>query len=182
MKLLICGDTHGSLTSAEKLLDAFKSEKADYMIFLGDIMNHGPRNNIPENYNPSKVCDTFNSIKEKVIAVRGNCDSEVDEFLLQFPVSATYQTIILGKNKLFATHGHIFDNDKIPESILPGDIFAFGHIHIPILEKQDGIIILNPGSSALPKEPHPPTYAILDDNKIAVKTFEGQNILEMELN
>ena len=146
-------------------------------------MYHGPRNPLPGDYNPAGVADILNEMKNKIIAVRGNCDSEVDQTLLDFPMTADYQTIPLAGGKLFTTHGHLFDPTpsllEIPSTVTRGDIFAFGHIHLPILEvNKNGIVVLNPGSVALPKEEHPPTYAIMDDGKIQIKTFDGEIYLE----
>lgn len=178
MKLIIASDIHGSLSAARHVVNVFEAENADYLVFLGDVMYHGPRNPLPDAYNPSGVAEALNTVKDKVIAVRGNCDSEVDQMLLDFSITAEYQNIPLAKGKLFATHGHIFDPTpaltKIPASVRRGDIFAYGHIHLPILEMNEaGILVLNPGSAALPKEGHPPTYALMSDDKVEIKTFDG---------
>jgi putative phosphoesterase len=177
MKLLIASDIHGSLSATRHVVAAFEKENADYLVFLGDVMYHGPRNPLPDEYHPAGVAELLNTVKDKVIAVRGNCDSEVDQMLLDFPITAEYQNIPLSSGKLVATHGHIFDPTpnltNIPENVGRGDIFAFGHIHLPILEVNDsGILVLNPGSAALPKENHPPTYAIISDVKVEIKTFD----------
>jgi len=175
MKLLIASDIHGSLSAARKVVEAFENEMADYLVFLGDVMYHGPRNPLPDEYDPAGVAKLLNTVQSKVIAVRGNCDSEVDQMLLDFPITAEYQTIPLASGKLFATHGHIFEPATIPASVSRGDIFAFGHIHVPILEvNQAGILVLNPGSAALPKENRPPTYAVISDDKVEIKTFDGK--------
>ena len=183
MKLLVASDIHGSLSAARNVVGAFKKENADYLVFLGDVMYHGPRNPLPDEYNPEGVAQLLNSIKDKIIAVRGNCDSEVDQMLIGFPITADYQNIPLGNGRLFATHGHIFEPNTIPESVISGDIFAFGHIHLPILEKNKaGILVLNPGSAALPKGGHPPTYALIADDKAEIKTFDGTIYREYILN
>jgi len=176
MKYVVASDVHGSLSAAKKVIDAFWKEEADYLIYLGDLLYHGPRNPLPDNYNPAEVAKLFNEISEKIIAMRGNCDSEVDQMLSDFPLTAEYQCIPFSSTKkIFATHGHIYDYESIPKSVVAEDIFAFGHIHLPILEKNvDGITILNPGSASLPKEGHPPTYAIINDHEIKIKTFDGE--------
>jgi len=180
MKLLIASDIHGSLSAAKKVIKAFENEEANYLVYLGDLMYHGPRNPLPDEYGPAEVAKLFNTIADKIIALRGNCDSEVDDMLTDFPMNAEYQTIPFEKNKLFATHGHIIDPAAIPASVASGDIFAFGHIHIPILEKNSsGVIILNPGSAALPKEGHPPTYAIISGDLVRIKTFDGKKYLDL---
>lgn len=174
MKLLIASDIHGSLSAARDVVEVFEEENADYLVFLGDVMYHGPRNPLPDEYNPTAVAELLNTVKDKVIAVRGNCDSEVDQMLLDFPMTSEYQNIPLASGKLFATHGHIFEPETIPVSVVVGDIFAFGHTHLPILEKNEaGILVLNPGSVTLPKEDHPPTYAVISEDKVEIKTFDG---------
>ena len=178
MKLLIASDIHGSLSAARNVVEVFEKENANYLVLLGDLMYHGPRNSLPYEYNPAGVAQLLNTVKDKVIAVRGNCDSEVDQMLFDFPITAEYQNIPLQRGKLFATHGHIYDPTpnltELPKSISSGDIFAFGHVHLPILEMNTaGILVLNPGSAALPKEDHPPTYATIDNDKVEIKTFDG---------
>lgn len=175
MKLLVASDIHGSLSATRHVVEAFEKEQADYLVFLGDAMYHGPRNPLPDAYEPAEVAKLLNTLKDKVIAVRGNCDSEVDQMLLDFPITADYQNMPLTKTRLFATHGHIFEPATIPASVKRGDIFAFGHIHLPILEmNESGILILNPGSVALPKESHPPTYALISEDRVEIKTFDGK--------
>ena len=174
MKLLVASDIHGSLSATRMVVEAFENEQADYLVFLGDVMYHGPRNPLPDEYNPAEVANLLNTYADKIIAVRGNCDSEVDQMLLDFPINADYQNIPLSFTRLFATHGHIFDQRTIPKSVIDGDIFAFGHIHIPILEvNEQNVLVLNPGSAALPKEGHPPTYATISESEILIKTFDG---------
>jgi len=178
MKFLVASDIHGSLSAARKVTCAFEREEADYLVFLGDAMYHGPRNPLPDAYEPAGVAELLNSLADRVIAVRGNCDSEVDQMLLDFPMMVDYQSIPLAKGKLFATHGHIYDPTpsltEMPQGVVAGDIFAFGHVHLPILEVNEaGIVVLNPGSAALPKEGHPPTYAVIDEGKVEIKTFDG---------
>lgn len=174
VKLLVASDIHGSLSAARHVVEAFEKEQADYLVFLGDVMYHGPRNPLPDEYNPSEVARLLNTIKNKIIAVRGNCDSEVDQMLLEFQITADYQNIPLPSNRLFATHGHIFEPETIPASVKRGDIFAFGHTHIPVLEMEEsGILVLNPGSAALPKQGHPPTYGIVSEKIVEIKTFDG---------
>ena len=175
MKLLVASDIHGSLSAARMVINAFETEQADYLLFLGDALYHGPRNPLPDEYDPAEVANLLNTYADKIFAVRGNCDSEVDQMLLDFPITAEYQNIPLSFTRVFATHGHIFDSRTIPKSVVSGDLFVFGHIHIPILEANDaGILVLNPGSVALPKEGHPATYATISDSEILIKTFDGE--------
>lgn len=172
MKLMFASDIHGSAYWAEKVVKSFKEEDADYLVLLGDILYHGPRNPLPKDYNPQAVIQLLNGIKDKIIAIRGNCDSEVDQMVLQFPITADYNIIPLKNRKLIASHGHLYHDNQLPSSLVPGDVFIFGHIHVPVLEQKDGIYILNPGSTTLPKENHPNSYGILESNRFKVKTFD----------
>jgi len=172
MKYLIASDIHGSAKSAQEILRIFEAEQADYLLLLGDFLYHGPRNPLPEEYNPGLVADLLNAYKEKIIAVRGNCDSEVDQLLLQFPMMHDTNTLILQNRKVVLSHGHIYHPDNLPQNLASGDIFMSGHIHLPILETTNGITIFNPGSVSLPKENHPPTYGILDGD-LCIKTLDG---------
>ena len=174
MKLLFASDIHGSASAARNVIKTFEQEKADYLVFLGDVMYHGPRNPLPDGYNPAEVAGLLNSVANKVIAVRGNCDAEVDQMLLDFPLTADYNIIALKDFKIFASHGHTYSPDNLPSGLTSKDIFASGHTHIPALEKKDGRpVIFNPGSAALPKENHPATYGVVEDGKIQIKTFDG---------
>jgi len=180
MKLLVISDIHGSLSAAKMVIEAFENEQADYLLFLGDALYHGPRNPLPDEYNPAEVAKLLNTIADRIIAVRGNCDSEVDQMLLDFPITADYQNIPLTHFKLFATHGHIFDHRTMPASVVSGNLFAFGHIHIPILTvNENNVLILNPGSVSLPKEGHEPTYATITDSDIFIKTLDGEIYRDM---
>lgn len=174
MKLMFASDIHGSAYWAEKVLERFEEEQADYLVLLGDILYHGPRNPLPKEYNPQAVIQLLNSIKDKIIAIRGNCDSEVDQMVLEFPIMADYNIIPLNNRKLMASHGHLYHDKQLPSSLVEGDIFIFGHIHIPVLEQKDGVYILNPGSATLPKENHPNSYGILENHHFKVKTFDGE--------
>lgn len=165
MKLLIASDIHGSSYYAQKIKDAYINHKCEQLLLLGNLLYHGPRNPFPKDYDPKEVIFILNGIKENIIAVRGNCDSEVDQMVLEFPIMADYTTIVNEDYKIVASHGHIFSPDYLP-SLNKNDIFMYGHIHIPVMECKDGIHLINPGSISLPKEGNPHTYGILDN-----KTF-----------
>jgi len=180
MKLLIASDIHGSLSAARKVVQLIAIEQADYLVFLGDAMYHGPRNPLPDSYDPAGVAAILNTVASQVIATRGNCDSEVDQMLLDFTITADYQVIPLRNGKLFATHGHVFEPNNLPSSLTRGDIFASGHTHVPVLTVADnGVIVINPGSVSLPKENHPPTYAMVTDTEILIKTFDQKIYREL---
>ncbi len=180
MKIMFLSDVHGSLYYTEKALEIFESEKATHLFLLGDIMYHGPRNPLTKDYNPAKVAELLNEVKDKIIAVRGNCDSEVDQMLLQFPIMSDYNIFALENYKIFATHGHIYNKENMPV-LNKGDVFIHGHFHLPMAEKIDDVYYLNPGSISLPKENNDNSYAILENNKFEIKNLEGNIIKSIEI-
>lgn len=180
-KLFFISDIHGSLYYLKKVLAIYESEKADYIIILGDELYHGPRNPLPKDYNPKEAAQILNTYKDKIIAVRGNCDSEVDEMVLQYPMMAAYSIVLYNSRKLFLTHGHIYDRNKLP-NLGSGDAIIYGHTHIPLAEKQDNIFVINPGSISMPKENNPNSYGILEDNVFKIKDLEGNIIKEIRFN
>ncbi len=180
MKIMFLSDIHGSLKYAKLGIGKFEEEKADKLVLLGDLMYHGPRNPLTEEYNPKEVADLLNKYKEKITAIRGNCDSEVDQMLLEFPIMADYTEIILNNFKIFATHGHIYDREKMP-LLNKGDIFIHGHFHLPMAEKLGDVYYLNPGSVSLPKDNFKNSYGILEDRLFTIKDLEGNIIKEIEI-
>ncbi len=173
MKWLIASDIHGSTVYCEKLLDSFRLENAERLLLLGDILYHGPRNDLPEGYAPKKVIEMLNNVKDKIICVRGNCDSEVDQMVLKFPIMADYTIIPLERNLIFATHGHNFGPDNLPP-LQVGDILLCGHTHVPSCRKIGEIRYLNPGSVSIPKEGSERGYMTLEDGVFLWKTFDGK--------
>ena len=151
MKWLIASDIHGDSACCAVLLDAFDSEGADRLLLLGDLLYHGPRNDLPEHYAPKEVISLLSARKDDILCVRGNCEAEVDQMVLPFPVLADYAILTLGKRMIFATHGHHFNKGQLPP-MHPGDILLHGHTHIPAWETvAGGCLYLNPGSVSLPK-------------------------------
>lgn len=179
MKLLIASDLHGSAYYCKKLLERVKAEQPDKILLLGDLLYHGPRNDLPRDYAPKQVIPMLNSLKEKIIAVRGNCDAEVDQMVLEFPIMADYTTLWLETGKpLFATHGHLFDPEHLPP--LPeGAAFVFGHVHIKYTEWQDGVLILNPGSLSIPKDASN-SYMVYENGLFTAKTVEGEVVASVK--
>lgn len=178
MKYFICSDIHGSETALKKILEQYKMHNADYLILLGDILYHGPRNPLPEGHNPKGVVELLNPLADKIIACRGNCDAEVDQMLLSFPVLADYSFIVDNGIKIFCTHGHIYNPDKLPK--LSGQIFLYGHTHIQEMHKnENGLLICNPGSISLPKGGTPAGYAIYENKKISLYDLQG-NIIKSD--
>ncbi|WP_163193064.1 phosphodiesterase [Clostridium thermarum] len=179
MKLIFISDIHGSIYFAKKAIEASLVEDADYIVLLGDQLYHGARNPLPKHYNPKEVASLLNSYAHKIIAVRGNCDSEVDQMVLNFPIMADYSNLLYNGRRLFLTHGHKFNIDNIPK-LNRGDVLIYGHTHVPLALKKGDIFIINPGSITLPKEDYPNTYGILKDNIFQIKAFDGRTIKEIQ--
>lgn len=180
MKLLICSDIHGDLDSMEKVLQAYEEEKADKILILGDLLYHGPRNDLPKTYAPKKVIELLNANKENIFTVRGNCDTEVDQMVLNFPILADYAVFYLDGLTVFATHGH-HHNTETPPALKRGDILLHGHTHILKIEEfGNGNTYINPGSAALPKNGNPRTYMIYENRKFIIKEFSGNTVLEKQ--
>ncbi|MDO4476118.1 MAG: phosphodiesterase [Lachnospiraceae bacterium] len=173
MKILVCSDIHGSAYYCRCMLKAFEEEKADRMLLLGDILYHGPRNDLPREYAPKEVIAMLNEYRDRIYAVRGNCEAEVDQMVLQFPVMADYCILPVGEHVVYATHGHVYNENNLPP-MSQGDALLHGHTHVWKAEEREGWKLLNPGSTSIPKEGNPPTYAILEDGVFRVKTFEGK--------
>lgn len=174
--LFFASDIHGSLPATEKLLAAFELSGAQHLILLGDILNHGPRNPIPEGYNPAEVANKLNGYAERIIAVRGNCDSEVDQMLLDFPMMVDYSWLLLESGqRMFITHGHKYNKDNRPK-LAEGDILVSGHTHIPIAEKCNGFYVFNPGSVTFPRDIAGPSFGIYSQGDLQVMSLDGSVI------
>ena len=171
MKLLIASDIHGSAEHCEQLFSAWEREKPDKILLLGDCLYHGPRNHLPEDYDTKRTMEVLNSLKSHIISVRGNCDSEVDQMVLEFPLLADYAVVEVAGRLMYATHGHKFTPQNLP--LQPGDIFIQGHTHVPCCKKYGEILWLNPGSVAIPKENSHHQYIIYDKGEFIWKDFAG---------
>ncbi len=180
MKYLIASDLHGSLYYAQKLCDIFAAEKADKIVFLGDCLYHGPRNPLPKDYNPLEVSELLNKHKQNIIAVRGNCDSEVDQMVLQFSMMADYAILNIGIRSVFVTHGHIYNEQNLP-LLSKGDVLVHGHTHVRELCDKGDYIFLNPGSLSIPKGDGINGYAVLENNVITTKNLEMQVLCELSI-
>lgn len=162
-KIMIASDIHGSAYWCEKLLKAYEREAPETLLLLGDILYHGPRNELPDGYAPKKVFAMLNPLKEKILCVRGNCDGEVDQMVLEFPVLADYAMLYACKTKLYATHGHLAGESN-PPPLSSGDVLLNGHTHVPCHKRlAGGILYVNCGSVALPKENTPHSYLVLEN-------------------
>ncbi|EFE95569.1 phosphodiesterase [Serratia odorifera] len=181
MKLMFAADLHGSLSATEQLVQRFAQSGADWLILLGDLLNHGPRNALPDNYQPAQVAEQLNRLADRIIAVRGNCDSEVDQMLLSFPIDTPWQQAIWQKRRLFLTHGHLY-HPSAPPPLSAGDVLAYGHTHLPQAERQGDIYCFNPGSIGMPKGGFPASYGLLQDDILRVIALQsGKTIAEVAL-
>ncbi|MFT5872587.1 MAG: putative phosphoesterase [Clostridium sp.] len=180
MKIFFISDIHGSLYYLKKAIDRYKEEGASYIVLLGDALYHGPRNPLPEGYNPQEVASFLNGYKDKLIAVRGNCDSEVDQMIIEYPMMSDYSIILYNNRRLFLTHGHIYNEENLP-NLSENDVLINGHTHIPVAKKSGKIYILNPGSVSLPKGNNPNSYAILQENLFEIKDLDGNVIKKILL-
>lgn len=181
MKLMVASDIHGSALWCGQLLDAFREEKADRLLLLGDILYHGPRNDLPEGYAPKTVIEMLNGEKDRIFCVRGNCDTEVDQMVLQFPILADYCLLTAGSRLIYATHGHNHNRQTLPP-LRPGDILLHGHTHIPTWDPfgQDNLC-LNPGSVSIPKAGSLRGYMLLDGTEVRWKTLACQEYHRISL-
>lgn len=161
MKLMIASDIHGSACFCRQMLDAYKREQADRLLLLGDLLYHGPRNDLPEGYAPKEVIQMLNDMKNELLCVRGNCDTEVDQMVLSFPILADYCLLELDGRTVFATHGHHYNPQNLPP-LKEGDILLNGHTHIPANQNMGTYTYMNPGSVSLPKEGSKRGYMIYD--------------------
>ena len=171
-KLLIASDLHGSAYYTKLLMDRIAEEKADRILLLGDLLYHGPRNDLPRDYAPTEVITMLNSIKNEVLCVRGNCDAEVDQMVLDFPIMADYAVLFAGGHTIYASHGHHF-NESSPPPLKKGDILLNGHTHVPVFHVREDFIFMNPGSVSIPKDGSCHSYMTLEDGNFFWKDVES---------
>lgn len=174
MRFLVASDIHGDSYWTERILEAFNSEKADRLVLLGDILYHGPRNDLPAHYEPKKVISLLNEYASLILAVRGNCDAEVDQMVLNFPITADYIHLVSGETMFFATHGHVYGPNKLPAALPKGAVLLAGHTHIACDREIQGLFgtkvrYMNPGSPSIPKEGSIPSYILIEDGNAVIK-------------
>ena len=172
MKWMIASDIHGSAYYCKKMVEAYRREKADRLLLLGDLLYHGPRNDLPRDYAPKQVIAMLNELSNDILCVRGNCDTEVDQMVLDFPILADYAILCEQGRLIFATHGHRYNEADLPK-IKHGDILLNGHTHVPACDQHGHYTYLNPGSVSIPKEGSPNSYLTLEDGAFLWKTLEG---------
>ena len=173
MKLMIASDLHGSAYYTRLLLEAMDKEQPDRLLLLGDLLYHGPRNDLPREYAPKKVIEMLNARKSKILCVRGNCEAEVDQMVLEFPVLSEFGVVFADGLTLYMLHGH--KNLDIP--VMPGDILLCGHTHVPVVRKDGEHYYVNPGSVSIPKDGSCHGYMILENRHLTHIPLEGENTL-----
>lgn len=178
MKYLIASDLHGSEYFTDRLIEAFNREQADFLVLLGDIYYHGPRNPFPEVYSPKNVADKLNAIKDKLIVIKGNCDSQVDTLISEFDFVENC-VLCSGGKSVFLTHGHVYNKDRMPKTNF--NAIVYGHFHTGFIEKQGGVTVANAGSVSLPKDGTPNSYLTLEKGVLTLKKLNGDIIKESEL-
>ena len=172
MKIMVASDIHGSALYCRRMLERFDEEGADKLLLLGDLLYHGPRNPLPEEYNPKAVAEMLNARKQQILCVRGNCDGEVDQMMLGFPIMADYCILSVGSRMVFATHGHHHNENSLP-MLQEGDILLHGHTHIPVLEDRGAYMLAHPGSVTLPKQESVRGYLLLEEGALTLKDLDN---------
>lgn len=167
MKIMIASDIHGSAFWCEKLMKAYSTEKPDRLLLLGDILYHGPRNDLPDGYDPKKVIALLNSVSDKILCVRGNCDAEVDDMVLDFQVSAEFAAVFDGDTAIYACHGH----KQFPK-VAKGSVIVSGHTHVPVDYEESGVRYINPGSVSIPKENSSHGYLVYENGNFVSKKLD----------
>ena len=178
MKFIIASDVHGSAYHLKKLIDRFNEEGGEKLILLGDIYNHGPRNPLPTEYAPMSVSEMLNQIKDKLLVIKGNCDSQVDTMISEF--SFIENAVIVSDNKtVFLTHGHVFNKDSLPATRF--DAILYGHFHTGFIERKGDTVVANAGSISLPKNGTPNSYLVLESGELTLKTLDGEVVSKMQI-
>ena len=180
-KIFIASDIHGDAETTALLLQRYRESGAEKLVLLGDILYHGPRNDLPAGYAPKRVIELLNAKKNDILAVRGNCEAEVDQMVLDFPVLADYAYLSFDGLHIFATHGHNYNTDKRPP-LVKGDILLHGHTHVPAAEIfGDENYYINPGSVSIPKENSPKSYIIYENREFTFYTLDGRIYKQLKL-
>ncbi|WP_339009838.1 phosphodiesterase [Aeromonas popoffii] len=180
MKIAIMSDLHGSLSALELVLDQLSTWQPDHYLLLGDVLNHGPRNPVPPGYAPAAVAERLNQLAPQIMAVRGNCDSEVDQMLLDFPMMAPYNQLLVDGRRWFVSHGHLYRPEAVP---LPaGSLFISGHTHMPVLQREGELVLMNPGSICFPRAELAATYGRYEDGVLGIHACaDSEALLRLNL-
>lgn len=180
MKWMIASDIHGSARWCRAMLDAWNAEGSPRLLLLGDLLYHGPRNDLPDEYAPKQVIAMLNPLHDKLLCVRGNCEAEVDQMVLDFPVMADYCALAMDGHVIYATHGHLHGEDN-PPPLENGGFLLCGHTHVPGCHRHEAFTYLNPGSVSLPKNGSAHSYAVLEDGVMTWKALDGGTFLSEKL-
>ncbi|MCI6731451.1 MAG: phosphodiesterase [Lachnospiraceae bacterium] len=180
MKLMFASDIHGSAYYCRKMLERFEKEQPEKLILLGDLLYHGPRNDLPKDYAPKEVIGMLNGIKKELLCVRGNCEAEVDQMVLEFPVLADYMVMFEAGHMFFITHGHLFNKEKVP-MLKSGDILIHGHTHIQAMEDCGDFFYINPGSVSIPKAGNQHSYMMYEDGTFTIRNLQGEDIMSWSI-
>ncbi|MDO4261531.1 MAG: phosphodiesterase [Eubacteriales bacterium] len=180
MKLMIASDIHGSAYFCRKLLERYEKEGSDRLVLLGDVLYHGPRNDLPRDYAPKEVIAMLNPLKRKILCVRGNCDTEVDQMVLEFPILADYGFLYEKGRMIFLTHGHVYNEKNLP-MLGDGDILLHGHTHVPVCREHETYVYMNPGSVSIPKEDSVHSYMTYENGRFVWKDLDGEAYMEYEM-
>lgn len=172
MKLMIASDIHGSAYYCERLVEAFRRERPAKLVLLGDILYHGPRNDLPREYDPKRVIALLSEIKENIVCVKGNCDAYVDDMVLPFAVVSDFALLLAGERTVYATHGHLAGEDT-PPTLAEGDVLLCGHTHVPACCQKEGYLYVNCGSVSIPKENSPHSYLLLEEGAFTWMDLES---------
>ena len=171
-KILIASDLHGDAECTEKLLLRFREEEATLCVLLGDLLYHGPRNDLPKGYAPKRVIELLNGVRDQLLCVRGNCDTEVDQMVLNFPILSETAVLFVDQRRWYLTHGHHYSVEN-PLPLQKGDLQLSGHTHVPIaVPFGEGNVALNPGSTSIPKENSPKSYLVYENGTFYWKNLE----------
>ncbi len=181
MKIMVASDLHGSAFYTEKLFEAFEREQPERLLLLGDLLYHGPRNALPAHYETMRTAELLNQYKDVILTVQGNCDAEVDQCVLDFPIFEANRTLLIGSTRIFATHGHKYGPHNVPNQLGAGDILLCGHTHVPAWEALPyGIRYFNPGSVSIPKGGSCHSYMLLTDLEALWIDLETGNLYHSE--
>ena len=182
LKLLVASDLHGSATYVKKLFERIEEEKPDRDVLLGDLLYHGPRNDLPDGYSPREVAATLNAAAELITAVRGNCDAEVDQMVLDFPCMADYALMVVEGTPLLFTHGHVLNPASLKAGrigdvpVAKGTFLFSGHTHVKGIDERDGIVFVNPGSVSMPKD-ECRSFCVVDEETVTLNELESGRVI-----
>lgn len=175
MKIMFISDIHGIKTNIEKITQEFEKNNCTKLVVLGDLFYIGPRNKMNQDYDIAKIVEFLNKYKDKIICIKGNCDSEVDQFVCEFPIIDGVSLIVDNELEMYLTHGHKYNEGNWP---VKNSVLIYGHFHIPFIKETESNIFINPGSISLPKEQYKPTYMIYENRKFTIYDIDGKVVME----